>query len=164
MSDNTENNIEETKKGQSYELADIKKMIPHRYPILLVDRVVDVINNEHATGIKCISVSEPVFQGHFPNMPIFPGVYIVEAMAQTSAVLVVSTLGKEFEGKLVYFMTIDNARFRNPVVPGDVLELHVDVVRSRGMVWKFKGRAMVGNKLCAEAKFSAMIIDNPDDK
>lgn len=164
MSDNKENNSEETIKGQSYELAEIKKMIPHRYPILLVDRVVDVIKNEHATGIKCISVSEPVFQGHFPDMPIFPGVYIVEAMAQTSAVLVVSTLGKEFEGKLVYFMTIDNARFRNPVVPGDVLELHVDVVRSRGMVWKFKGRAMVGDKLCAETTFSAMIIDNPDDK
>ena len=142
----------------------IKEMIPHRYPILLIDRVEEIEKSTRAVGVKCVTVNEPFFQGHFPDMPVMPGVLIIEAMAQTSAVLVVDTLGKEFEGKLVYFMTIDNARFRNPVVPGDVVRLEVTVVRSRGMVWKFDGRAMVGDKLCAEATFSAMIIDNPEEK
>tara|TARA_Y100001934_G_scaffold246404_1_gene305395 strand:- start:703 stop:1179 length:477 start_codon:yes stop_codon:yes gene_type:complete len=142
----------------------IKEMIPHRYPILLIDRVEEIEKSTRAVGVKCVTVNEPFFQGHFPDMPVMPGVLIVEAMAQTSAVLVVDTLGKEFEGKLVYFMTIDNARFRNPVVPGDVLKLEVTVVRSRGMVWKFDGKATVDGKLCAEATFSAMIIDNPDEK
>ena len=155
---------EEKKDMVSFDLNKIKKMIPHRYPFLLVDKVIDVIKGERATGVKCVTVTEPFFQGHFPDLPVMPGVLIIESMAQTSGVLVVHTLGKEFEGKLVYFMTIDDARFRNPVSPGDVLHIHVDVVRSRGMVWKFTGKAMVGDKLCAEATFSAMIIDKPADE
>lgn len=153
-----------TEEKQSFDIARIKQMIPHRYPMLLIDKVEGVVTGEEATGVKCVTVNEPFFQGHFPDMPVMPGVLIVEAMAQTAAVLVVHTLGSEFEGKLVYFMTIDDARFRNPVAPGDVLRINVKVIRSRGMVWKFKGEAFVGDKLCAEATFSAMIIDNPKDE
>lgn len=150
--------------GNNYDIQRIKEMIPHRYPMLLIDRVEEVVSNERAVGVKCVTINEPFFQGHFPDMPVMPGVMIVEAMAQTSAVLVVDTLGKEFEGKLVYFMTIDSARFRKPVTPGDILKLEVTVVRSRGMVWKFDGKATVDGKVCAEATFSAMIIDNPEDE
>jgi 3-hydroxyacyl-[acyl-carrier-protein] dehydratase len=133
--------------------------IPHRYPILLIDRVIDLVPDERATGIKNVTLNEPHFQGHFPTRPVMPGVLIVEAMAQTSAVLVVETLGLASQGKLVYFMTIDNARFRKPVTPGDVLHVHVEKVRNRGPVWKFKGEAKVDDALVAEATFSAMIVD-----
>jgi 3-hydroxyacyl-[acyl-carrier-protein] dehydratase len=137
----------------------ILEMIPHRYPFLLIDRVVDVISGESAIGIKNVSINEIYFQGHFPQHPVMPGVLMIEAMAQTAAVLVVHTLGRESEGKLVYFMSVDNARFRNPVFPGD--QLHVKVVRkqNRGSVWKFEGSATVGDKLMAEATFAAMIRD-----
>jgi 3-hydroxyacyl-[acyl-carrier-protein] dehydratase len=137
----------------------ILEMIPHRYPFLLIDRVVDVISGESAVGIKNVSINEIYFQGHFPQHPVMPGVLMIEAMAQTAAVLVVHTLGRESEGKLVYFMSVDNARFRNPVFPGD--QLHVKVVRkqNRGSVWKFDGSATVGDKLMAEATFAAMIRD-----
>lgn len=137
----------------------ILEMIPHRYPFLLIDRVVDVISGESAVGIKNVSINESYFQGHFPQHPVMPGVLMIEAMAQTAAVLVVHTLGRESEGKLVYFMSVDNARFRNPVFPGD--QLHVKVVRkqNRGSVWKFDGSATVGDKLMAEATFAAMIRD-----
>lgn len=153
-----------TEENTVFDITRIKEMIPHRYPMLLIDKVEDVTKGEAATGVKCVTVNEPFFQGHFPDMPVMPGVLIVEAMAQTAAVLVVHTLGAEFEGKLVYFMTIDDARFRNPVGPGDVLHIKVKVIRSRGMVWKFTGEAFVGDKLCAQATFSAMIIDNPKDE
>lgn len=142
----------------------IKDMIPHRYPMLLVDKVVDVVKGESAVGIKGVTINEPFFQGHFPERPVMPGVLIVEAMAQTAAILVVDTLGAEFEGKLVYFMSIDDARFRKPVLPGDQLHIHVEVIKSRGMVWKFKGKAMVGDDLCAEATYAAMIVDNDEKK
>ena len=137
----------------------ILEMIPHRYPFLLIDRVVDVVSGESAVGIKNVSINEIYFQGHFPQHPVMPGVLMIEAMAQTAAVLVVHTLGRESEGKLVYFMSVDNARFRNPVFPGD--QLHVKVVRkqNRGSVWKFEGSATVGDKLMAEATFAAMIRD-----
>jgi 3-hydroxyacyl-[acyl-carrier-protein] dehydratase len=137
----------------------ILEMIPHRYPFLLIDRVVDVVSGESAVGIKNVSINEIYFQGHFPQHPVMPGVLMIEAMAQTAAVLVVHTLGRESEGKLVYFMSVDNARFRNPVFPGD--QLHVKVVRkqNRGSVWKFDGSATVGDKLMAEATFAAMIRD-----
>lgn len=141
------------------DVVEIMKMIPHRYPILLVDRLIDYKENEYAVGLKNVTMNEPHFNGHFPGMPVMPGVLIVEAMAQTSAILVVKTLGEEAQGKIVYFMTIDNARFRKPVVPGDTLHIHVTKIRQRGPVWKFDGVAKVGDVVCAEATFSAMLTD-----
>ena len=137
----------------------IMEMIPHRYPFLMIDEVVDVVANERATGIKNVSIDENYFKGHFPTRPVMPGVLIIEAMAQTAAVLVVHTLGPKSEGKLVYFMSVDNARFRRPVFPGDRLDVHVVKQRHRGNVWKFEGRAKVGTNLMAEAVFAAMILD-----
>jgi 3-hydroxyacyl-[acyl-carrier-protein] dehydratase len=138
----------------------IMEMIPHRHPFLMIDRVVDVVANERATGIKNVSINEHFFQGHFPTRPVMPGVLIIEAMAQTAAVLVVHTLGPDSEGKLVYFMSVDNARFRRPVFPGDVLNVRVTKQRNRGNVWKFEGRAEVRGQLMAEAVFAAMILDD----
>jgi 3-hydroxyacyl-[acyl-carrier-protein] dehydratase len=137
----------------------IMEMIPHRHPFLMIDKVVDMVANTRATGIKNVSINENYFQGHFPARPVMPGVLIIEAMAQTAAVLVVHTLGTESEGKLVYFMSVDNARFRRPVFPGDRLDVHVTKQRHRGNVWKFEGRAKVGDKLMAEAVFAAMILN-----
>ena len=137
----------------------IMEMIPHRYPFLMIDRVVDAVANLRATGIKNVSINEHFFQGHFPARPVMPGVLIIEAMAQTAAVLVVHTLGAASEGKLVYFMSVDSARFRRPVVPGDCLQVHVTKQRNRGNVWKFEGRAEVEGRLAAEAVFAAMILD-----
>ena len=138
----------------------IMKMIPHRYPFLMIDKVVDIVLGESAVGEKAVTVSEPHFQGHFPQRPIMPGVLIVEAMAQTAGVLVVHSLGGEATSKLVYFMTIDAARFRKPVVPGDMLRIHVTRKQNRGAVWKFDGKAMVGDALVAEATFTAMLVDS----
>ncbi len=137
----------------------IREMIPHRYPFLMIDRVVEVIPNESAIGIKNVTINEPYFAGHFPQRPVMPGVLIIEAMAQTAAVLVVQTLGREAEGKLVYFMTVENARFRRPVVPGDTLRVHVSKQRNRGTVWKFAGEARVDGHLVAEATYAAMLMD-----
>jgi len=138
----------------------IMEMIPHRYPFLMIDRVKGVVPDHQAVGVKNVTASEPHFQGHFPNHPVMPGVLIVEAMAQTAAVLVVETLGAEAEGKLVYFMSVDSARFRKPVTPGDVLEITVTKIRSRGNVYKFEGKARADGVLMAEAVFSAMIMDS----
>ncbi|MCB1556057.1 MAG: 3-hydroxyacyl-ACP dehydratase FabZ [Alphaproteobacteria bacterium] len=138
----------------------IMEMIPHRYPILLVDRIIAFEAGKSAVGLKNVTMNEPQFMGHFPGAPIMPGVMIVESMAQTAACMVVKTLGPEAEGKLVYFMTIDNARFRRPVRPGDSMHIHVEVLQSRRNVWKFKGEARVDGTLCAEATFSAMIMDD----
>jgi 3-hydroxyacyl-[acyl-carrier-protein] dehydratase len=149
-----------TPSSSTIDLLRIMEMIPHRYPFLMIDRVVDVVRDASAVGIKNVTVNEPHFQGHFPSRPIMPGVLIVEAMAQTAGVLVVHTLGPASEGKLVYFMTIDDARFRKPVTPGDTLHILVLKQRSRGNVWKFKGEARVDGALVAEATFSAMIVDN----
>jgi 3-hydroxyacyl-[acyl-carrier-protein] dehydratase len=137
----------------------IMEMIPHRHPFLMIDKVVDMVANERATGIKNVSINEGYFQGHFPARPVMPGVLIIEAMAQTAAVLVVHTLGPEAEGKLVYFMSVDNARFRRPIFPGDRLDVYVVKQRHRGNVWKFEGRAKVGDNLMAEAVFAAMILN-----
>jgi 3-hydroxyacyl-[acyl-carrier-protein] dehydratase len=137
----------------------IQRMIPHRYPFLLIDKVVDVLRDERAVGIKNVTINEPYFQGHFPQRPVMPGVLIIESMAQTAAVLVVETLGKDAEGKLVYFMSVDSARFRKPVIPGDTLRVSVTKQRNRGAVWKFVGEAHVEGKLVAEATFAAMILD-----
>lgn len=146
--------------GKVIDISRIMEMIPHRYPFLMIDRVVEVVSDRSAVGIKNVSINESHFQGHFPKRPVMPGVLIIEAMAQTAAVLVVETLGAESEGKLVYFMTVENARFRKPVVPGDQLHIHVEKLRSRASVWKFQGRAMVNGTLVAEAVYSAMILDN----
>ena len=140
-------------------LQRVLQMIPHRYPFLMIDRVEDVITDKSAVGIKNVTINEPFFQGHFPSEPVMPGVLIIEAMAQTAAVLVVHTLGKAFEGKLVYFMSVDNARFRKPVVPGDQLRIHVVKDRHRGSVWKFNAEAKVDGVLVAEATYAAMILD-----
>ncbi|OUI89603.1 3-hydroxyacyl-ACP dehydratase [Acetobacter sp. DmW_043] len=137
----------------------MKQAIPHRYPFLLIDKMVDIVLGEEATGIKCVTVNEPFFQGHFPARPVMPGVLIIEAMAQTAATLVVLSLGDSFEGKLVYFMTVEGAKFRSPVGPGDQIRLHVAKQRRRGSVWKFFGSATVDGKIVAEATFSAMIMD-----
>ncbi len=136
----------------------IMEAIPHRYPFLMIDRMVDVVLNRSAIGIKNVTANEPHFQGHFPSKPVMPGVLIIEAMAQTAAALVVLTLGDVFEGKLVYFMTIENAKFRRPVVPGDQLRVHVEKERNRGNVWKFRGVARVDGVSVAEASYSAMIM------
>ena len=143
-------------------VADIKRilqLIPHRYPMLMVDRVTKMRLDSSAVGIKSVSINEPFFQGHFPSEPVMPGVLIVEAMAQTAAVLVVATFGAKSEGKLVYFMSIDGVRFRRPVLPGDRLELHVKKAQSRANVWRFDGKAIVDGKVAAEATFAAMIRD-----
>ena len=145
-------------QGTQIDIQRIMEMIPHRHPFLMIDKVVDVVANQRATGVKNVSINENYFQGHFPARPVMPGVLIIEAMAQTAAVLVVHTLGQDAEGKLVYFMSVDNARFRRPVVPGDCLHIHVTKQRHRGNVWKFEGRAEVSGQLMAEAVFAAMIL------
>ena len=150
---------ETTTEIPTIEVDEIMQMIPHRYPFLLIDRVKNVVFDTSAVGIKNVTVNEPFFHGHFPGHPIMPGVLLIEAMAQTSAVLVIKTTGK-VAGSVVYFMTVDNARFRKPVRPGDQVKLHVEKVRNRGNVWKFKGEARVDGKLMAEAAYSAMIIDS----
>ena len=141
------------------DIARIMHAIPHRYPFLMIDRVVDVVRDRSAIGIKNVTANESFFQGHFPGHPVMPGVLIIESMAQTAAVLVVETLGPEAAGKLVYFMTIEGAKFRRPVVPGDQLRIHVTKVRSRGNVWKFSGVARVDGVSVAEATYAAMIMD-----
>ena len=140
-------------------IEDIMKIIPHRYPFLLVDRVINLNPDKNITAIKNVTINEEFFQGHFPSKSVMPGVLIIESMAQSAAVLVSKTLGIDAEGKIVYFMTIDNTRFRNPVVPGDQLKLDVIKVRQRKNVWKFNGKAYVEETLVAESTFSAMIVD-----
>jgi len=147
---------------QKTTMIDIKRitqMLPHRYPILLVDRVLDIEPGHRAVALKNVTMNEPHFLGHFPGAPVMPGVLIVEAMAQTAAIVVIEDFGEEAEGKIVYFMTIDNARFRKPVVPGDALEIHVEKTQARRNVFKFKGKAMVDGVVAAEAEFGAMIAD-----
>lgn len=144
--------------GKTLDVNRIKELIPHRYPFLMIDKLIDVVPDVRATGIKNVTINEPYFQGHFPNRPIMPGVLIIEAMAQTAGVLVMETTGAEAEGNLVYFLSVDSARFRKPVTPGDCLHVRVEKTRNRGDVWKFKGEATVEGVLMAEAVFSAMIV------
>ncbi|KJE36959.1 3-hydroxyacyl-ACP dehydratase [Thalassospira sp. HJ] len=144
----------------SVDIQRILEMIPHRYPFLLIDKVIDIETDVCATGIKNVTMNEPQFTGHFPQQPIMPGVLIIESMAQTAAILVVQTLGADAEGKLVYFMSIDNARFRKPVTPGDVMHIHVTKKQSRGPVWKFESQVKVDGQVVAEATIAAMIRDN----
>ncbi|SEN09546.1 3-hydroxyacyl-[acyl-carrier-protein] dehydratase [Pseudorhodobacter antarcticus] len=139
------------------DIALIQRILPHRYPFLLVDKVRDIVPNQSAVGIKCVTMNEPQFQGHFPGKPVFPGVQIIEALAQTSGVLVGVSLNLADKNLLVYFMGLDAVKFRRMVVPGDVMELHVTVKRGGGKVWKFEGRALVDGELCAQAEFTAMM-------
>lgn len=139
------------------DLAAIKRILPHRYPFLLVDKVRDIVPGKSCVGIKNVTSNEPHFEGHFPQEPVMPGVLIIEAMAQAAAVLVGATLDLADKGMGTYFMSIDKCRFRNKVVPGDVLELHMTTLRGGGKIWKFEGRAIVDGKLAAEAEVMAML-------
>lgn len=140
------------------DIQGIMAMIPHRYPFLLIDRVTGIEAFRCAVGWKNVTVSEPFFQGHFPDHPIMPGVLVIEAMAQAATVLAIGSLGRAVRGSPVYFMTVDNGRFRRPVLPGDQLRLEIEVQRNRLGVWKFAGRAMVEGALAAEAEFGAKIL------
>jgi len=141
------------------DINEILRRIPHRIPFLLVDRCEQFVASTSIVGIKCVSVNEPFFQGHFPDYPVMPGVLIVEAMAQTSAVLMSKSLEIDPAGKAIFFMSLDNCRFRAPVRPGDVLRLAVEVTRVRGDIYKFKGQALVEGKVAAEAEWAAMVVD-----
>ena len=145
--------------GESIDILEVLARIPHRYPFLLIDRAEDYRPHQSIVGVKCVTVNEPFFLGHFPGNPVMPGVLIVEALAQTGAVLMSKTLNVDVEGKTIFFMSVDNCRFRHPVRPGDVLKMPVEVTRSRGGVFKFAGKAFVGDKLAAEAEFAAMVVE-----
>jgi 3-hydroxyacyl-[acyl-carrier-protein] dehydratase len=142
------------------DVEQIKKLLPHRAPFLFVERLTDIVPSTSAVGWKAVSVNEPHFAGHFPDYAVMPGVLIVEAMAQAAGALVVHSLDLTSGKRIVYFMTIEKARFRKPVTPGDMLRMPVRALRRRGPVWRFEGQAFVGDTLCAEAEFSAMIQDN----
>jgi 3-hydroxyacyl-[acyl-carrier-protein] dehydratase len=149
--------------GVVLDVEQIKTLLPHRAPFLFVERLTDIVPGERAVGHKAVSFNEPHFQGHFPDFAVMPGVLIVEAMAQAAGALVVYSLGLTSKGRVVYFMTIDKARFRKPVRPGDMLRFPVKMIHRRGPVWRFSGEAYVGDTLCAEAEFSAMIMDSAQD-
>ncbi len=149
-----------TEKHSSHvvlDVEDIKRLLPHRSPFLFVERLTDIVAHESATGYKAVGYNEPYFQGHFPSRAVMPGVLIVEALAQTAGALVIHSLALKSENRIVYFLTIEKARFRKPVRPGDMLQLKVKALRKRGPVWRFAGEAYVDGVLCAEAEFSAMI-------
>jgi 3-hydroxyacyl-[acyl-carrier-protein] dehydratase len=155
--------MNDTERHASLDYEQIKRLLPHRAPFLFVERITDIVPGKSATGWKGVSINEPHFIGHFPEYAVMPGVLIIESMAQTAGALVVHTLGHYDDKRVVYFMTIDKARFRRPVHPGSVLRLPVRVMRHRGTVWRFEGRAFVDGELCAEAEYSAMITDQPMD-
>lgn len=146
-------------EGGVIDIGRIMHLIPHRYPFLMIDRVVEMMPDNSAVGIKNVSANESFFEGHFPGHKVMPGVLIIESMAQTAAVLVIETLGGDSAGKVVYFMTIEGAKFRRPVVPGDQLRIHVVKDRRRGNVWKFTAVARVDGALVAEATYAAMIME-----
>ncbi len=145
----------------NYDVRRVMAVLPHRYPMLLVDRVEEIVLNERIHAIKAVSMNEGFFQGHFPGRPIMPGVLIIEALAQAAGVLAMESLDLAGSGKLVYFMAIDNAKFRAPVEPGCLLNLHVEFLQKRPRVCKFAGKAMIGDNVAAEAEFMAMIADPP---
>jgi 3-hydroxyacyl-[acyl-carrier-protein] dehydratase len=155
--------MNDTAHGTSLDCEQIKRLLPHRAPFLFVERITDIVPGKSATGWKTVSINEPHFIGHFPKYAVMPGVLIIESLAQTAGALVVHTLGSYDQTQVVYFMTIDKARFRRPVHPGSLLRMPVHVVRHRGAVWRFEGQAFVDNELCAEAEYSAMIADHATD-
>ena len=141
------------------DITEILARIPHRYPFLLVDRCEEYVASQSIVGIKCVTANEPFLLGHFPGSPVMPGVLIVEALAQTGAVLMSKSLNVDVGGKAIFFMSLDNCRFRAPVRPGAVIRLAVEVVQSRRDIYKFKGKAWVGDKVAAEAEFAAMVVE-----
>ena len=146
-------------KLRTAETNDIFKLLPHRYPFLLVDRIIDMDGDWSGTGVKNVSANEPYFQGHFPRNPLMPGMLLIEGLAQTAGALCMSHLDVK-EPPLVYFMAIDKARFRHPVMPGDTVHYHVQKIRSRGRVWRYRGKALVAGTLVAEAEISAVIVEH----
>lgn len=149
------------KSGISIDIAEILVRIPHRFPFLLVDRAEDYVAGESIVGIKAVTFNEPFFQGHFPDYPVMPGVLIIEAIAQSGAILMSKTLDVDPRGKTILFASVDNCRFRHPVRPGDLLRLEVRVEKARGGLFKFHGRAMVGDKMAAECDYAAMLVETP---
>ena len=154
----TETNAQQKELGTA-DIARIMKLLPHRYPFLLVDKIVEMDGDRSAVGIKNVTINEPFFQGHFPNFPVMPGVLLIEGMAQTAGALCVASLKENYEPQLVYFMAIDRARFRRPVLPGDTIHYHMTKLRNRGRVWRFEGKAKVNGQIVAEADISAMVVD-----
>jgi 3-hydroxyacyl-[acyl-carrier-protein] dehydratase len=147
------------KPGPLMDVTAIEKILPHRYPFLLVDRVVSMEPMKRLTAVKCVTVNEPFFAGHFPGHPVMPGVLLLEALAQAAALLAKGSMTEEPGDKVTYLMAIDNARFRKPVVPGDRIELQVEVVKRKGDIWKEKGTAYVDGEVVAEAEFMAILVD-----
>ena len=143
----------------SADIGRVMQLLPHRYPFLMVDKLTRMNADESCVGIKNVTFNEPFFQGHFPGFPVMPGVLIIEGLVQTAGALCVHNLGQDYKPQLVYFMGIDRAKFRKPVLPGDQLEYHVRKVRSRGRAWRFYGEAKVNGQIVAEAEVSAMIVD-----
>lgn len=152
-----------SKKSNSIDITRIMQLLPHRYPFLLVDKIIEMDGDKSAVGVKNVTYNEQFFQGHFPSHPVMPGVLIIEGMAQTAGALCVANLEENYEPSLVYFMAIDRARFRKPVMPGDTLHYHMRKVRNRGRVWRFKGEAKVDGQVVAESEISAMIVDSDDE-
>lgn len=148
-----------TKTLEAVDIAKVMQALPHRYPFLMVDRIRDIDGDDFGIGIKNVTFNEPHFQGHFPSHPVMPGVLLIEGMAQTAGALCVLAQGLSGPPKLVYFMTIDNAKFRKPVVPGDTVEYHVRKIRRRSNIWKFAAEARVAGVKVAEAEVSAMLVD-----
>lgn len=143
---------------ESVDIMQLFELLPHRYPFLLVDRIIDIRGDDSCIGIKNVTINEPHFQGHFPSQPVMPGVLLIEGMAQTAGAMCVTARASEGKPKVVYFMTIDKARFRKPVIPGDVVEYHMTKLKNRGNMWWYRGEALVRGQKVAEAEVSAMLV------